>query len=134
VTNATAEPFHTGTICQGGTACQAQLIDRRLGDYFSVGIDGAGQMYAVYSDTRQGGAVSLASFLHQSGGPSFRTTPLGAAAGATTDAVPAAAPGGTLPRTGGDGFRDAGPGLFILLAAGAVIAIRRRLFGTGSGA
>jgi hypothetical protein len=32
VTKATPEPFHTGTVCTGGTICEAELIDRRLGD------------------------------------------------------------------------------------------------------
>lgn len=71
VVRATSEPVHRGTICQGGTFCQALAIDRRLGDYFSVEIDGAGRMMAAYSDTRQGGAVSLPGFARQSGGPSF---------------------------------------------------------------
>ncbi|MCA1722387.1 MAG: hypothetical protein LC779_15260 [Actinobacteria bacterium] len=51
VATATKDPIHVGTICQGGTTCQAQLIDRRLGDYFSVDVDGTGRMYAGYSDT-----------------------------------------------------------------------------------
>jgi hypothetical protein len=82
VVKAIQQPFHTGTICQGGTVCQAQAIDRRLGDYFSIGIDGTGHMYAVYSDTRQGGAVSLAAFARQTGGPTFGP-PAGVKAGAT---------------------------------------------------
>jgi hypothetical protein len=40
----------------GGTICQAQLIDRRLGDYFTIDIDTTGAVVAAYSDTRQGGA------------------------------------------------------------------------------
>jgi len=68
---ATPEPIHTGTVCTGGTICQAQGIDRRLGDYFSIEIDNEGFMWAGYSDTRQGGAVALPGFVRQSGGPSF---------------------------------------------------------------
>ena len=64
-------PFHTGTICMGGTTCQAMLIDRRLGDYFTIDIDTTGALVAAYSDTRQGGAVSLPAFLRQTGGTSF---------------------------------------------------------------
>ncbi len=68
VTVATPDPIHKGTICQGGTACQAAAIDRRLGDYFSIEIDGKGRVYAAYSDTRKGGSVSLPGFVRQKGG------------------------------------------------------------------
>lgn len=68
---ATPEPFHVGTVCMGGTTCQAMLIDRRLGDYFTIDIDSSGAVVAAYSDTRQGGAVSLPAFLRQTGGSSF---------------------------------------------------------------
>jgi hypothetical protein len=71
VTRATPEPFHTGTVCTGGTQCQAELIDRRLGDYFVIDIHGDGSLVAAYSDTRQGGSVALPAFLRQTGGPSF---------------------------------------------------------------
>lgn len=65
---ATPDPIHTGTICQGGTACQATATDRRLGDYFSVEVDNEGMLYAAYSDTRQGGSISLPGFVRQNGG------------------------------------------------------------------
>ena len=69
---ATQEPFHIGTVCMGGTTCQAFLIDRRLGDYFTIDIDTTtGNLVAAYSDTRQGGAVSLPAFLRQTGGTTF---------------------------------------------------------------
>jgi hypothetical protein len=68
---ATPQAFHVGTICMGGTTCQAQLIDRRLGDYFTIDIDTTGALVAAYSDTRQGGSVSLPAFLRQTGGPAF---------------------------------------------------------------
>ncbi len=71
VAKATPQPFHVGTVCMGGTICQAQLIDRRLGDYFTIDIDKAGRVVAAYSDTRQGGAVALPAFFRQSRGPSF---------------------------------------------------------------
>ena len=66
---ATTEPVHTGTICTGGTACQAQAIDRRLGDYFANTIDRDGNTLISVSDTRQGGAVSLPLAIRQVGGP-----------------------------------------------------------------
>jgi hypothetical protein len=64
----TADPIHQGTICQGGTTCQATATDRRLGDYFSVDVDNEGMLYAGYSDTRRGGSVSLPAFVRQNGG------------------------------------------------------------------
>jgi len=70
-TRATPEPFHVGTICMGGTVCQAEAVDRRLGDYFTIDVDTTGALVAAYSDTRQGGAVSLPAFLRQTGGPKF---------------------------------------------------------------
>jgi hypothetical protein len=71
VTRATPQPFHTGTVCMGGTVCQAQLVDRRLGDYFTIDVDTKGALVAAYSDTRQGGAVALPAFFRQSGGTTF---------------------------------------------------------------
>jgi hypothetical protein len=71
VTTATPEPLHRGTICMGGTVCQAEAVDRRLGDYFSIEIDATGRMVAAYSDTRREGAVSLPAFFRQKAGPSF---------------------------------------------------------------
>jgi hypothetical protein len=64
----TKDPMHTGTVCMGGTTCQATATDRRLGDYFSVDVDNTGMLYAGYSDTRQGGSVSLPAFVRQSAG------------------------------------------------------------------
>jgi LPXTG-motif cell wall-anchored protein len=130
---ATKDPVHTGTVCQGGTTCQAQLIDRRLGDYFSVDVDGTGRLYAGYSDTRVPGAVSLPAFVRQRGGPSLlvpRTT-AGSAPTATTGrplpAVPAAvtpqAGGGSLASTGADAQLPAAGGLLLL---GALLLLRRR--------
>jgi hypothetical protein len=68
---ATPEPFHTGTVCTGGTICQAELVDRRLGDYFTIDIDWSGRLVAAYSDTRQGGSIALPAFFRQTGGTSF---------------------------------------------------------------
>lgn len=68
---ATPDPVHRGTICNSGTVCQAQGVDRRLGDYFSIEIDANGALWAGYSDTREGGAVALPGYFRQTGGPSF---------------------------------------------------------------
>jgi hypothetical protein len=77
VTRATAEPFHVGTVCMGGTLCQAEVVDRRLGDYFTIDVDTTGAVVAAYSDTRQGGAVALPAFFRQTGGTSFFERPHG---------------------------------------------------------
>jgi hypothetical protein len=58
-------------VCTGGTICQAELVDRRLGDYMTIDIDTSGNLVAAYSDTRQGGAVALPAFLKQTGGTIF---------------------------------------------------------------
>ena len=65
----TQDPVHLGTICTGGTTCQAMAIDRRLGDYFANAIDREGNTYISVSDTMQGGAVSLPRVIRQVGGP-----------------------------------------------------------------
>ncbi|MCW2779534.1 MAG: hypothetical protein JWN17_3259 [Frankiales bacterium] len=69
VARATKQAVHTGTICQGGTTCQATATDRRLGDYFSMDVDAAGRAYLGYADTRTPAAVALPGLVHQSGGP-----------------------------------------------------------------
>lgn len=69
---ATPRPVHQGTICGSGTVCQAQGVDRRLGDYFSVAIDNTGRMWIGYPDTFQGGAVALPGFVRQTDGILFR--------------------------------------------------------------
>jgi hypothetical protein len=123
----TPDPMHSGTICQGGTVCQATLTDRRLGDYFSVDVDSKGMMYAGYSDTAQGGSISLPGFVRQNGG-----TPLiGDAAPAPSNPPapqqpPAPAPKpdpAPLPATG---FGPVLPALAALLTVAAVVARRRR--------
>ena len=71
VTKASSRPVHKGTICQGGTVCQARLVDRRLGDYFANEIDSLGRTYVSVSDTRQGGSVALPLVIRQTGGQRF---------------------------------------------------------------
>lgn len=94
----TPDPIHTGTICQSGTTCQATATDRRLGDYFSVDVDNTGMMYAGYSDTARGGAVSLPAFVRQNGGTPLIGTP------------PKGGTGGTGGSSGGGGGRGGGSG------------------------
>ena len=130
---ATKEPVHSGTICQGGTTCQAQLIDRRLGDYFSMEVDGTGAMYMGYSDTRTPAAVALPGFVRQSGGPSLlapKSAP-GKAPTATTGQPAAAVPQGSGPTTASGALPATGAtallpwsGAFLLLGLG--LALRRR--------
>jgi hypothetical protein len=116
VAAATKQPIHSGTICTGGTVCQAQAIDRRLGDYMSVEIDATGAMVAAYSDTRRGGAVSLPGFVRQTGGASFL------AAGDATEVLGSRTQRRALPSTGAGGYATLGA----LLIAGAGV-LRRSL-------
>ncbi|HWL66646.1 MAG TPA: sialidase family protein [Actinomycetota bacterium] len=100
VTTATSRPVHTSTICQGGTACQAAAIDRRLGDFFTIEIDNSGHVWGGYSDTAEGGATALPGFVHQSGGIPF----IKQRAGAATNGSGAGASdaGGSTQNSGGD--------------------------------
>jgi hypothetical protein len=130
VATASSEPIHTGTICQHGTTCQADLTDRRLGDYHTVEVDGNGMVHVAVSDTREGGAISLPLHIRQTGGPTLGTpdsAPEQAAGagtavlGASQDdagAVQAAsdAAGRQLANTGG-GAGIAAFGLLTMLAA-----------------
>jgi hypothetical protein len=128
VATMTPEAIHTGTVCMGGTTCQATATDRRLGDYFSVDVDKHGMLYAGYSDTRQGGAVSLPAFVRQNKG-----TPLVVQPGTSKPPVvkppkkpsdtPRAGGPSTLPTTGGD---FALPTLLAMGAAGTAAVLRRR--------
>jgi hypothetical protein len=66
------------TICQGGTTCVATGQDRRLGDFFTNGIDAKGCVLVATGDTTKpdpisGGArpTSLPLFVRQSSGPSL---------------------------------------------------------------
>ena len=133
VATMTEEPIHKGTICQGGTVCQATLTDRRLGDYFSVEVDGEGMLYAGYSDTRQGGAISLPGFVRQNGGtPLIGKAPTTGTGGDDDDTDKGG--GGTkepprqaegpraIPTTGMDLAYPALAGLFAL----AAVVLRRR--------
>jgi hypothetical protein len=100
ITQASAEPVHVGTICQGGTLCQAELVDRRLGDYFSIEVAGDGTAHVAVSDTRKGGAVALPLHIRQTGGPTLDVAP------SAPDPVdppqpPAPDPSTPMPTTGG---------------------------------
>ena len=130
----TPEPVHNGTICQGGTVCQATLTDRRLGDYFSVDIDNEGMLYAGYSDTAQGGAISLPGFVRQNKGTPLveqkKRNPGGG--GDDDDEESKGGDGATPPKQAEEpesipttGVELAFPAVAGMLALGA-IAIRRR--------
>ena len=129
VTQASSEPIHTGTICQHGTTCQADLTDRRLGDYFSIEVDAAGALNVAVSDTRQGGAVALPLHIRQTAGPTLDAAPApeptpAPAPEPTPTAAPAPEPqdpaGIPLPATGG------GVGIAALGLAVLAMARRRR--------
>lgn len=76
--NASGSPVHLGGICQGGTGCVASGQDRRLGDYLTDNLDGAGCLLIATGDTTQKDPVtgkptawSLPLLLHQTSGPSL---------------------------------------------------------------
>ena len=118
ISQASSEPVHTGTICQHGTVCQTDLTDRRLGDYFSIEVDGDGFAHVAVSDTRQGGAVALPLHIRQTAGPTLDAAPTPPAP-VPPPQPPAPAPTTPLPTTGG--------GLAILAGlALAGAALRRR--------
>ncbi|CAN5240141.1 hypothetical protein BH23ACT9_BH23ACT9_12240 [soil metagenome] len=71
VSKASAQPVHFGTVCNGGTLCQATATDRRLGDYFALEVDKAGNAIVAVSDTNMGGPVALPLAIRQTGGPRF---------------------------------------------------------------
>ncbi len=128
---ATPTPIHTGTICTGGTVCQAELVDRRLGDYFSVDVDRTGRMYVGYSDTQTAAAVSLPAFVRQRGGPSLLVphTGITKTPTATTGLPTAAVPASVLP--GGGALAATGPASWLpaagaLLFLGLALGLRRR--------
>ncbi len=125
VAQVTRQPFHRGSICMGGTACQAQGIDRRLGDYFSIEIDATGRMVAAYSDTSRDGAVALPAFARQSGGPSFLGAPVTVPKVKPKPKLPAVVKGvkgrRQLPATG---VAQHGPLAGLLIAAAIVLGKR----------
>ena len=138
VSRASSRPVHMGTICQGGTTCQAFAIDRRLGDYFANEIDSQGRTYVAVSDTRQGGSVSLPYLMRQTGGPRFiapdrRTDPPGHTGKGVgkgprggplyVDDVEDDSDGRSLPATGGGVTIALG---LMMMTAGAVLRRRER--------
>ena len=112
ITQASKAPVHYGTICQGGTLCQAQAIDRRLGDYFANEIDEKGNTYISVSytatDEDGAGAVALPLVIRQTGGPSFIGQPGGNTGG--TGGPGTGGPGTGGPGTGGTGGSGGGSG------------------------
>ena len=74
--DAAGRVVHIGWVCQGGTTCVATGQDRRLGDYFTNGLDGRGCVLIATGDTRlvdptTGGPypTSRPLFIRQNGGP-----------------------------------------------------------------
>jgi hypothetical protein len=74
--NAAERPIHVnGSVCQGGTTCVAEMKDRRLGDFFTNGVDNRGCVLIASGDTTQSDpttgqplAISLPIFLRQTSG------------------------------------------------------------------
>ncbi|MBW3620627.1 MAG: glycoside hydrolase, partial [Actinobacteria bacterium] len=121
VTRASSEPIHTGTVCNGGTICQAEAVDRRLGDYFANTVAADGMTVVSVSDTRQGGSVALPLAVRQVSGPSLRAAVAPAVPAEAAEPTAADAGASPLPTTGG-GLALAGLGLVGLAAT----ARRRR--------
>jgi hypothetical protein len=78
VSNASHGPVHVGGICQSGTTCVATGQDRRLGDYFTNGLDARGCVIiatgaTTYADPVTGTDKAWATpiFLRQTSGPSL---------------------------------------------------------------
>src|SRR3954470_24864736 len=75
--NAAERPIHVnGSVCQGGTLCVAEMKDRRLGDFFTNGVDNRGCVLIASGDTTQSDpntgqplAISLPIFMRQTAGP-----------------------------------------------------------------
>jgi hypothetical protein len=86
VAQASAGPIHTGKICLQGTTCNAdtdfQGGDRRLGDFFTVNFDHAGNIFIASGDTMLnnpvGGPkpVSNPIFIMQNSGSPLLTKPI----------------------------------------------------------
>ena len=74
--NAVGRPIHSkSSVCQGGTTCVAEAKDRRLGDFFTNGLDNRGCVLIASGDTTQTDpatgqpyAVSLPIFVRQTAG------------------------------------------------------------------
>jgi hypothetical protein len=78
ISTGSASPvIHEGGICQGGTTCVATGQDRRLGDFFTNGIDARGCEIIASGDTRMtdelGGPLPTARpiFIRQTSGPAL---------------------------------------------------------------
>jgi hypothetical protein len=75
--NASGVAVHTGGVCQGGTACVATGKDRRLGDFFTNGLDARGCVLIASGDTRlkdsAGGPLPTARpiLIRQTAGPAL---------------------------------------------------------------
>jgi hypothetical protein len=68
-------PIHVSSVCQGGTTCVAENKDRRLGDFFTNGLDSRGCVLISSGDTTQTDpttgqqfAYSLPIFMQQTSG------------------------------------------------------------------
>ncbi|HWL37058.1 MAG TPA: sialidase family protein [Frankiaceae bacterium] len=76
--DAVGAPVHLGAICDHGTTCVATGEDRRLGEFFTLALDGTGCVMVATGDTRDkdpvtGGELPTARplFVRQARGPSL---------------------------------------------------------------
>lgn len=72
------KPIHTGPICDHGTTCVATGEDRRLGEFFTLALDGTGCLLIATGDTNDVDPVTKAQlptarplFVRQNKGPSL---------------------------------------------------------------
>ncbi|MEA2428487.1 MAG: hypothetical protein QOF37_2115 [Thermoleophilaceae bacterium] len=78
--NAAGRPISVNnSVCQGGTLCVAEMKDRRLGDFFTNGVDNRGCVLISSGDTTQSDpntgqplAISLPIFIRQTSGAPLR--------------------------------------------------------------
>ena len=57
-----------GGICLNGTICEAQGLDRRLGDFISATIGRTGDLHVGYGTTETGHSISSPAYVRQTGG------------------------------------------------------------------
>ncbi len=112
IVDAAGRPISTGGICQGGTTCVATGQDRRLGDYFTNGIDQRGCLIIATADTMMKDPVtgnelptSRPLFIRQNSGPPLYTgTGTGDCSGSRGAVL--GQPGASVVPVGGASCRD----------------------------
>jgi hypothetical protein len=121
VVDAAGRVVHSGSICQGGTFCVVSGRDRRLGDFFTNGIDQRGCVFIASGDTTlkdSSGAelpTSRPIFTRQVSGPSLLNGDCAASASGAATAGPNASGPGATPFSSAPVSRSAAAVALILL-------------------